>query len=73
MRDLTQNQYVTALKRNGFKELGPWVIHKDHPTHWIPTLVDRKGNVQRRASLAHVIKRVAELDKENAGKGKRNA
>lgn len=59
-RDLTDEQYKAALKRNGFEHSGflGYVYHKDDPNfHIPPVFIQRRGRslVNHRASLAHAI------------------
>jgi hypothetical protein len=66
VRDLTDRQYSDALRRRGFGSPSPlgYVVHADDPNFHIPPVLKKGFAINRRASLAHAIRRHAERMKE---------
>ncbi len=57
-RDMTRVQFYAALDRNGFrKPIMCWVSSKDDPSVSYGIVVNRDGSINRRATLAHIIRR----------------
>ena len=69
-RDMTKAQFVAALKRNGLRIVLVWIWRRD-PTPeqanmGVPLIMDRKGNIYRRQSIAYALKRFREADAQKA-------
>ncbi len=58
-RDMTETQFMAALKRNGFRKAGLWAEHRDFPNYMFGLVYDyRKTRIARTASIAKHIRYV---------------
>ena len=68
-RDLTYKQFFAALKRNRFG--GPtllWCHDLDNPNHSYGVIVDRKGKLYKRQTIAYLLERRRAVTKERLSK-----
>lgn len=69
-RDMTDEQFHQALKRNGFtRQGGLWAEHPEFPNVWFG-LVTRGGKIARRLSIANLILRLKQRREEQKRKAR---
>lgn len=61
-RDMTKPEFRAALKRNGFRVVLFWLDRPGVEGPSIGIIIDQKGRVYRRATIAHAIREFAKHD-----------
>lgn len=65
-RDMTRAEFARALKRNGFRVVLFWLDRPAIQGLSVGIIIDRKGKVHRRATIAHAIREFAAHDAAEA-------